>query len=128
MKSLNIEPNPYRALNISDFSSFEIIKSAYRKLVHQHHPDKNGNSKASEEEFKKIQTAYEILETRKEEYDELLLNFQKAEAMREQEKNRQEAAAKQERENVYNHGERDVVLLFILLYLLFSRRRSSQAS
>jgi molecular chaperone DnaJ len=37
------------------------IKKAYRSLAAIHHPDKNGGSKVSEEQFKKIAVAYETL-------------------------------------------------------------------
>jgi molecular chaperone DnaJ len=37
------------------------IKTAYRKLAHQYHPDKNPASKEAEEKFKEASEAYEVL-------------------------------------------------------------------
>ncbi len=37
------------------------IKAAYRKLAREHHPDANKGNKASEEKFKEIGEAYEVL-------------------------------------------------------------------
>lgn len=53
--------NYYEVLDISRFASQEDIKSAYRKLALIFHPDKNNNSVESEERFKEINTAYQIL-------------------------------------------------------------------
>ncbi len=37
------------------------IKKAYRKLARKHHPDANGGDKKSEERFKEVQHAYDVL-------------------------------------------------------------------
>ena len=37
------------------------LKRAYRRLAHEHHPDKNQGNKAAEEKFKEISEAYEVL-------------------------------------------------------------------
>jgi molecular chaperone DnaJ len=37
------------------------LKRAYRRLAHEHHPDKNPGNKASEDKFKEINEAYEVL-------------------------------------------------------------------
>ena len=37
------------------------IKAQYKVLVKKHHPDANGGSKASEEQFKRINQAYTYL-------------------------------------------------------------------
>jgi len=53
--------NPYDILGVSKSASESEIKNAYRKLVMKHHPDKNPGDKNSEEKFKEINNAYDIL-------------------------------------------------------------------
>lgn len=57
----------YEILGVSRDASQEEIKKAYRKLAHEHHPDKGGD----EEEFKKINKAYQVLsdEKKRAQYD-----------------------------------------------------------
>lgn len=47
--------------NNKSYISKETIKKQYRKLALKYHPDKNGNTKESNERFKKINEAYEYL-------------------------------------------------------------------
>jgi hypothetical protein len=51
--------DPYTILGIRKGASADEIKKAYRRLARMHHPDKGGN----EEMFKKIQGAYDSLES-----------------------------------------------------------------
>lgn len=51
----------YKILNLTIEASEAQIKKQFRKLATIHHPDKNSGSKKSEETFKKILNAYEIL-------------------------------------------------------------------
>ena len=51
----------YKTLNVTFEASETEIKKGFRKLATIHHPDKNGGSKKSEETFKVILNAYEIL-------------------------------------------------------------------
>ena len=50
----------------------EEIKKIYRKLARQYHPDLNPGNKASEEKFKEITEAYEVLknEEKRTKYDQ----------------------------------------------------------
>ncbi len=50
----------YSVLGVSKNASVDEIKKAYRKLALQYHPDRN-KDKASEEKFKEVTKAYEIL-------------------------------------------------------------------
>jgi len=40
------------------------LKSRYHELLHEHHPDKNDNSPESNEKFKEIRAAYNVIRTR----------------------------------------------------------------
>lgn len=51
----------YRVLGVSREASDDEIKKAYRKLVFQHHPDRNPDSKDAEAKIREINTAYEIV-------------------------------------------------------------------
>jgi len=51
----------YATLGVAREASADDIKKAYRKLAVQFHPDKNPGNKESEEKFKEITEAYEIL-------------------------------------------------------------------
>ncbi len=67
------EKDYYRVLGVSDTSTQKDIKSAYRKLSRQYHPDTNSGDKAAEERFKEVSAAYDVVgdpEKRKE-YDEV---------------------------------------------------------
>lgn len=61
----------YKILNLPPDSLQSDIKKAYRKLAVQHHPDKNNGDKKSEERFKLIAEAYDVLsdEVTRNEYD-----------------------------------------------------------
>ena len=51
----------YRILGVSREASGDVIKKAYRKLVFEHHPDRNPNSKEAEEKIREINAAYEVI-------------------------------------------------------------------
>src|SRR3954470_1858861 len=51
----------YESLGVSKNASQDEIKKAYRKLVRQHHPDKNPGDAAAEARFKEVQSAYDVL-------------------------------------------------------------------
>src|SRR3989441_3892770 len=51
----------YKSLGVSKSADQDEIKKAYRKLARQYHPDVNPNNKVSEEKFKEISEAYEVL-------------------------------------------------------------------
>ncbi|POS80312.1 molecular chaperone DnaJ [Diaporthe helianthi] len=69
-----LPPDPYRALGVEPSADSSAIKTAYRKLVLKCHPDKfpDPTLKAQkQEEFQKVQQAYEILgdDDRRRDYD-----------------------------------------------------------
>jgi curved DNA-binding protein len=51
----------YSVLGVGKDASEQQIKRAYRKLARKHHPDVNPGDKASEEQFKRINEAYQVL-------------------------------------------------------------------
>ena len=67
-----VEKDYYASLGVPKTATAAEIKKAYRKLARQHHPDANKGDAASEEKFKEISEAYDVLsdETKRKEYDE----------------------------------------------------------
>ena len=67
----------YKILGVSKDASAKDIKKAYRKLAAKHHPDKNPDDKTSEEKFKEINEANEVLsdKEKREKYDTLGSNW-----------------------------------------------------
>ena len=51
----------YRTLGVERTAAEGDIRSAYRKLARQYHPDLNPNDKTAEDRFKEINEAYEVL-------------------------------------------------------------------
>jgi curved DNA-binding protein len=51
----------YKILGVDRKASDDDIRKAYRKLAKQYHPDYNPNNKQSEDRFKEINEAYEVL-------------------------------------------------------------------
>jgi curved DNA-binding protein len=51
----------YKILGVDRKASEDEIRKAYRKLAKQYHPDYNPNNKQSEDRFKDINEAYEVL-------------------------------------------------------------------
>ncbi len=51
----------YDVLGVSKSATADEIRRAHRKLVRQYHPDVNKDNKASEEKFKEVQEAYDVL-------------------------------------------------------------------
>ena len=59
---MNNKRDYYEVLGVDRQASEQEIKSAYRKLAMQHHPDRNpDNKEESEEKFKEITEAYSVL-------------------------------------------------------------------
>src|SRR5881398_1720963 len=67
-----IEKDYYKSLGVPKDAGQADIKKAYRKLARTYHPDANKGDAASEEKFKEISEAYDVLsdETKRKEYDE----------------------------------------------------------
>jgi len=51
----------YELLSVSRDAGDAELKTAYRKLAMQHHPDRNPNNPAAEEQFKACSEAYQVL-------------------------------------------------------------------
>jgi molecular chaperone DnaJ len=57
----NAKRDYYEVLGVDRAASEQEIKSAYRKLAMQHHPDRNPDNLQSEEKFKEATEAYAVL-------------------------------------------------------------------
>ncbi len=55
----------YKLLEIEKEATADDIKKAYRKMAKKYHPDTNQGDKTAEENFKKINEAYEVLKDEK---------------------------------------------------------------
>jgi DnaJ-class molecular chaperone len=55
----------YQILGVKKDAKADEIKKAYRRLARKFHPDVNPNDKASEEKFKEVQEAYDVLSDEK---------------------------------------------------------------
>jgi molecular chaperone DnaJ len=51
----------YEVLGVERAADEQAIKSAYRRLAHKYHPDKNPGDKQAEDRFKEASEAYEVL-------------------------------------------------------------------
>lgn len=73
------QPTLYQILNVAPDADAEQIRTAYRTLARQYHPDYNPDDSHAEGAFKAITRAYEVLSDpgRRARYDEALANEQK---------------------------------------------------
>jgi curved DNA-binding protein CbpA len=51
----------YRLLGLPRGASQEDVRKAHRRLVRMYHPDANSGDNSTEERFKEVQHAYEVL-------------------------------------------------------------------
>lgn len=65
----------YKTLGVEKGASHDEVKKAFRKLAHQHHPDKQGGDEAK---FKEINEAYQVIgnEEKRKQYDQFGADFQ----------------------------------------------------
>ncbi len=61
----------YKILGVEKGASKDEIKKAFRKLAHEHHPDKNKGDAEAEKKFKEASEAYSVLsdDTKRAQYD-----------------------------------------------------------
>src|SRR5208283_3536477 len=55
----------YQALGLTKGATADEIRKSYRRLARKHHPDLNPGDKSSEDRFKKVQEAYDVLSDEK---------------------------------------------------------------
>ncbi|MDO9245680.1 MAG: DnaJ domain-containing protein, partial [Phenylobacterium sp.] len=53
--------DPYQELGVTRGASADEVRKAFRKLAKKHHPDTNPGDKASEEKFKRVSAAFDIV-------------------------------------------------------------------
>lgn len=70
----------YQTLGVSKTASHDEIRSAFRKLARQYHPDVAKDKKVAEEKFKEVNEAYEVLgdEEKRRKYDAYGEHWQQA--------------------------------------------------
>lgn len=74
----------YETLGVGRDATAEQIRKAYRTLARKHHPDVNQGDKSSEEKFKRINEAYEVLKDpeKRQRYDQLGANWKAGQEFR----------------------------------------------
>src|SRR5271163_4901166 len=67
----------YKTLGVPRTATADEMKKSFRKLAREHHPDVAKDKKKSEEKFKEINEAYEVLSDpdKRKKYDELGANW-----------------------------------------------------
>ncbi|MCA1594897.1 MAG: molecular chaperone DnaJ [Chloroflexi bacterium] len=61
MSSMASKRDYYEVLGVAQTASADEIRKAFRRLARQHHPDVNQGSRDSEEAFKELKEAYDVL-------------------------------------------------------------------
>lgn len=74
----------YNILGVSKGAGKDEIRSSFRKLARQYHPDVAGDNPKAEEKFKEINEAYEVLSDpeKRQKYDRLGANWKQSEGFR----------------------------------------------
>jgi DnaJ-class molecular chaperone len=74
----------YEVLGVAKTATEDEIKTAYRKLARKYHPDVNPGDKSTEDKFKEINEAYEVLSDadKRKRYDQLGQNWKAGEEFR----------------------------------------------
>ena len=67
----------YKILEVEKAATQDEIKKSYRRLARKYHPDKNPGNPKSEEKFKELQEAYEVIKdpAKRQKYDQLGSNW-----------------------------------------------------
>jgi DnaJ-class molecular chaperone len=60
-EDVSLAKDPYQELGVARGASADEVRKAFRKLAKKHHPDVNRGNKESEEKFKRLSAAFDIL-------------------------------------------------------------------
>lgn len=71
MPSINHMKDYYKILGLDKSATKEDVKKAFRKIAHEHHPDKTKNDPSSSQKFKEASEAYSVLsdDKKRQQYD-----------------------------------------------------------
>lgn len=58
-----LEAKAFATMGLEEHADKNAIKTRYKMLVKQHHPDSNGGDRSSEERFREVLQAYNLLKT-----------------------------------------------------------------
>lgn len=99
----------YKTMGVEKTATAKEIKSAFRKLARKHHPDVNQGSKDSEQKFKEINEAYQVLQDteKRKKYDKYGENWEGGEAQEQAQRQHNSQRQSQQQSSQQNYSQQD---------------------